>query len=274
MKKTLKSFLWISLCLFAINGCDFIIGTGNVDYFANNNNDNNNNGGDDDGNGDGNNDENSGISELHLSGQVWTADGNQFNGNRSIGTNVGTNALITGGQLNFTVAKPNNLKSVYNVFVGEAGWEDIFDNLEISDINTRSILLNLGSWTGGYWLYRAFVVSSISQNTLTQTEQEVQYLYVDRDVVISGKGKTETWEGVFDGIFYRETFKTTDLNIMLRTGWNIIYVELITSETETGDTETITETYSVSLGNPDNLRWWLSEWSSFSESTKSRARRK
>ncbi|MCL2373730.1 MAG: hypothetical protein FWC65_00610, partial [Treponema sp.] len=100
------------------------------------------------------------------------------------------------------------------------------------------------------------------------TFESVMFVYVDRDVTISGGGRTrifdcdcEEWDGdceceEWDGhcdCAYRVI--TQNLNLNLRMGWNALHSRDVWSFG--GGMETVTVT--VSLGDPARLRWELDE---------------
>jgi len=81
---------------------------------------------------------------------------------------------------------------------------------------------------------------------------------VDKDVTITGKGKTET--DTIDG--FKSTLKSNNFSLALKEGWNAIYCKEIYSATypagnpSAATSETITHT--ISLNNPA-LKWVLQE---------------
>ena len=75
------------------------------------------------------------------------------------------------------------------------------------------------------------------------TQELVQYVYVDKNVTITGMGKSTTAGS--------GTIKTNDFTLNLRTGWNAIYTK--TSRRTT--TLSYIDTVSMAVGNPANLEW-------------------
>ena len=221
---------------------------------------------------------------LNLSGQVWTCDWDEdnnifwtrFTENRTITAaayeywdritdtdyyfNFAVNGLITNGQLNLTVGIPTELRGIQDF-----NWlEELFNNFKISDTNTRiASISRLVTSDGGYdssTLYRTFY--SVDAQGSFDTQESVQYIYVDRDVTITGDSKTSTdtcnciecdcveYDGSCDCGY---TVTTQRLNLNLKAGWNVLYFRQTYNERRTS-------TFSFTTGNPSYLRWELVEY--------------
>ena len=79
----------------------------------------------------------------------------------------------------------------------------------------------------------------------------MDYFYVDKPVIITGKGKTVS-DHVSNMSF---TTTTQDITLNLTKGWNAILYEY--QSTETGSSHvgySIIETVTMSVGNP-NFKW-------------------
>jgi len=212
----------------------------------------------------------SGEANLRLSGQVWTADWTydnvydmttdvrytRFNGNRTIFSDIGVNGAINSGQLNFVIDTP---RSPYLEYAGDYfGWEYDYNNLIISNPDARVAFLWLEVPGGG--IYRELETFSRSGNRVNYTGFYVEFIYVEQNFTISGRGTTNNWENTWDGITYRGTWRTTNFNISLRRGWNTILYSVEGTATMSNNIMTGNSTETISIGNPDNLRWILSEW--------------
>jgi hypothetical protein len=235
---------------------------------------------DDDTNNSGNN---SGTATLTLSGKVYLYSYNEENGtitytpysgshpvenyryNNSYDVNNGGTGSITNGNFTFVIGTPSGFdnESILSWFTGGS-----YTNLQISNGDVKSSSLRLRIPGGQYGLdigslYRSKnEVNVINGNTLSVFEEGVEYVYVDRDVTISGKGTTTPTSGSYEDeegnvINYTGTETTKDINITLKTGWNAIYGKDEETGTRTGNTESYTYTYTLSMVIPDNLNWTL-----------------
>jgi len=202
---------------------------------------------------------------LTLSEQVWTVswDNNdnpkfeEFKGNRTglsasfRGVDIGGSGSITNGQLSFSIGTPSELETVQEYF-GE--WSDAFNNFNISPSNAGIAILSINIGNTGS-LYKEWFNY--------YDEEEVDYIYVDRDVTITGSAKTTKYEcdcsncdcADWDGDCYCDgSFITRNLNLNLKAGWNVI-----TSKFEWNESNN-TETATVSAGDSSRARWILQEW--------------
>jgi len=218
---------------------------------------------------------------LNLSGQVWTLnlDGDEndtmykrFTGNRT-GIhalsyqgggyiNIGGSGSITNGQLNFSIGTPLELASIQDEF--EWMTED-FSNVTISPSNARIAELAI---SGGGWLDKQFF-DFIDSNIYYQ--EAVLYIYFDRNVTITGSGKTTTHECDCEELRGHcncaewgercdcsDTYITRNINLSFKTGWNVI------TKTHTHEVNNNTETLTFSAGDSSRARWFLDEYNSYS----------
>jgi len=221
---------------------------------------------------------------LSLSGQVWTEnwtdDGmelTQFTGNRVVtaGDSLSGTGGITNGQFNFSVASPTTaqqLRPISEIF----DWlEPSFDNMQIGNANAVYLQLEVpnGELVRGYFSF------SETATDVRWIDYFVTFIFVDRNVTISGRGATRTFPGgcdceEWDGDCFCEewdgecwcdslpgTVTTSNFNITLREGWNAVRARFEWRETETSWSETI----ALSHENPGMpIRWILWEGSGFS----------
>jgi hypothetical protein len=195
--------------------------------------------------------------KLEISGeQVYTEDYDtnykQYTGSANIHSSIEGNGAITNGKLTYTIETPTSasLSAISDVTEDMFGYyddeddEDVYyywDNITISDTNVKVYELTLYT-TNYYYVTKANSTYRESGYSASGTDEYVGYMYVDKDVTISGKGKTTDDDGV--------KFTTKNFNLSLKKGWNAVYTKSTWTETMTATSETI----SVSLSNP-NLKW-------------------
>ena len=164
---------------------------------------------------------------------------------------------ITAGQLSFSAGAPSELSKITNneFFYSLA---DSFSNFKISNENALLADFYELSVNGGA-LYRVLGSSRHSM---------IRYVYVDRDVSITGNGKitylTCDCEKKYDYCDCEEqygtcycvrTLTTTNLNLNFKAGWNALHEEEFYSNDN--------DIYTLSLSNPSYLRWALSDYDSW-----------
>ena len=174
---------------------------------------------------------------LNLTGQVWTynVDNNtwaKYTGNRVVQSEFGGSGAITNGQLNFTVGIPSPLESITS-FIGDA-----YTNFNISNLDAECAVLSYLITEPPGYIGKGWVEN--------EGYLEAYYLYVDRDVTITGKGIKNY---VNDGIY---SYTTTDINLSFKAGWNV------TCQNYNRDNNELI--MSASIKNPPNLRWTLDEY--------------
>jgi hypothetical protein len=135
---------------------------------------------------------------------------------------IGGYGSITGGLFNFSIGTPYELYC-WN-FLIESDW---YDNFTISEPNVKTSRLHiLHPIRGSIDIEMESVIGY------------VEYIYVDRDVTVRGRGK-----------YLGNHSRTTDINLRFRKGWNALYTSL------TGYFNTIV---SRSIGDPEYLKWFIS----------------
>jgi len=189
---------------------------------------------------------------LSFIGQVYGGESNKndptkpYNHDAEVYTEgeTGGKGAITKGKLNFTIGTPAKLQPLF-ANEGEE-MNNMYSNLKLNPGGANSAPLNL--WAISQESNNNYVLrkKNTTTNTILQTTitENVEYLYVDRDVTITAKGKEFTDKDI--------SVITSDLNLKLRKGWNAIYRI---------DTTTIIlgkslSTINISLGNPE-LKWVL-----------------
>ena len=197
---------------------------------------------------------------LNLSGPVWTYstyDGTfeRFEGYRDLtgaydvpgsGLNnvVGRiGSITTEGELSYTIGVPGEMINISESLNNAFGWRNI-NNFYVSNNDTMGVTLEgflaTPNGTVQRWNY--------IETAIGEEDQAVFYIYVDRDLTVSGARtvSTETKDG------FTATFIINAFNINLITGWNAVYQ---TEKEELTGENSGTGTFTVSAANPGHLRW-------------------
>jgi len=169
----------------------------------------------------------------------------EYKGNHTVSADgLAEEGTITNGQLSFTLGIPENLGDLHDLF-----FYDDYD-LTVSPNTAKGYSLNL---------YADRDLSKCNHE-LSGTKEEgkeiyefVGYLYVDKDVTISGKGKTTTTDE--DGFII--TRITKDFSLALKAGWNTIYGKGTQESNKNKQPLTHTDTHTYSLSNPNHIRWLI-----------------
>jgi len=239
-KKILVSGLIAVILMFAFIACD-------------DGNDPNNGNGDPNGGGG----KTSFGDKLELSGQVYTrgdGDWGKFDGDLALKTDAawGASGEIKGGKLTYTVGTPpaaslmeiarftsyDNFGDDYEGLITESRYTDI----TISDESVKFAQLDFIEVTGSntyHIVEKGGISANANGSTRSGTMEMVKFMYVDNPVTITAAGRTETYN---------------DINLSLKAGWNAIYRK--DSFSENIETEEVSFTSSISIGNPD-LKWVL-----------------
>ena len=165
--------------------------------------------------------------------------------------NLEEEGYIEGGGLYFSIGTPETMGDIVGLF---DGYDYSYDNFTISPSNARGIILrDLQTAGDGFsgWLSK----SSLDEGASTSTLDEVYYIYVDRNVRITGQGRAIEIQG--DDSTW--TLETKGINISLRTGWNVMHVSQTTTITEIGGLVVGSETVMLSANDPEWARWKLFE---------------
>jgi len=133
------------------------------------------------------------------------------------------------GVLNFTMGTPNAdvLLDISDLI--EEISDEMFTNINFSDSTIKAFALDgfrtqIGSYD--YSLSRNLISGSVKENadkiySVTLSISEAIYVYVNKDVTLTGTGKTITGKDAQD-VFGMDKVTSTNLNILLKKGWNII----------------------------------------------------
>jgi len=186
-----------------------------------------------------------------------------YTGNLTLNDGMGETATITGGKFSYTFGTPDYFYS----------WVDLsnyyfssYDDVNATNEDVQAYIIydfynyeDHGDNTyTSYSLYRENQVNNIGTTSGTSTYEQVMYVYVDRDVTITGKGKTDPY--TYEDVTY--TYKTTDFRLELKKGWNTVYTKNTSSATYPSNhpenATNVTSTETMSISNPSSLKWVLS----------------
>ena len=192
----------------------------------------------------------SGIGEtLNLSGDVYTV-GNNYNFVKYDGedltftSNVGGTGSITDGKMNFTVGAPNaalleTIDALFEDFEDEEeGLGLVYSNLTFSPTSAK-----------GTYLYFYINLSKIYMNDTgtSGSDEEVSYIYVDRDCSFSATG------GTFDFLDLMGMEVTaSNINLNFKAGWNTVNQKVNVTETS--------GSVSIKTGDSSSCKWTLGDY--------------
>jgi hypothetical protein len=142
---------------------------------------------------------------------------------------LGGNGSVTDGQLSFTIGTPTTLKPLIQL-----GYEEIPTDAQYATLDLR--ITDNSEYN---WFQKMNLVYILMVQTPTTTLESMSYIYVDRDVTITGTGTTSK-PGT-------RTFVTSDINMSLKKGWNAMYRKDVAT--------TGTQNVSSSAANPSHLKW-------------------
>jgi hypothetical protein len=196
---------------------------------------------------------------MRISSQVFISDPVavdrvDFTGDRDVAPmvfagkpfNLGGNGSIKNGWLSFDIGKPDYAwKNIMNLFDGYA---QSYEGFSVSPEDAygaviRGFVTSGGGFDG--WLFR----EEQSANGKVSTLDEVYYVYVDRNVKVTGRGKSFTdSEG--------SVAATESININLEAGWNVLCAR---SVSVFEDDRLLSQTVSLSADDPASVGWNLWE---------------
>ena len=183
--------------------------------------------------------------------QVYVATYNQgipayteATGNNTVTISGATGtASIANGKLTVSItAAPTGLSAISGLTNVDA-YPYPYASITASDTTAKFTTLELKAGSNDYLSYGNDSFS-VSGSNASSTQESVQYVYVDKDVTLTGTGKSTTEDG--------GTINTNNFTLDLKTGWNAIYSKTSISGTMTSYTGTV----SMAVGNPTNLKWY------------------
>ena len=195
--------------------------------------------------------------KLVLSGQVyvekWSEDGfsvsyEKFDGDLELSSlyNGGGIGEVKGGQLSFIIETPTDLRTPSEEFGSSGG------NIKFSDDTVKIFILELGRYSDSSSpLLKENITTNVVGNTASLTQEQVTYVYVDGDVTLSGGGKFDLPDDIFD-----VDATLNDFSLPLKEGWNVTCMKWEQSGTFTGSNVTSDVVdITCSLGEPSGLKW-------------------
>jgi len=206
--------------------------------------------------------------KLELSGQVYTETGNienytitysPYTGNMTFNDYEFGTVTITGGKLSFEIETPPFLYTMDD-YLSSSDSSD-YDDVTVNNMGVKWEILNhLYDSDAGYDLIKENRALNKGTTSFTHTREWVEYMYVDGDVTISGKGKTVIIDGV------PCTTKTNNFSLALKAGWNVVYYkgsltytypDGLPSNPYSATPSSATQTLTSSLSNPSSPKWVL-----------------
>jgi len=162
----------------------------------------------DDGNGDDGNGD-----TYNLGGQVYNANGSPYTGaNKTFTSNVGGNGSIIGGKMSFSVGIPANKVPIATLFLDMGDFNMIFPHADYLPTDTMAQSLD----------FTIELINAYSIQTGTSlTQQEVFYIFVDKDCTVTATGIPSFTTD--DG----NTIIVRDMILNLKRGWNPIYYNYV-----------------------------------------------
>ncbi|WP_461256300.1 InlB B-repeat-containing protein [Treponema sp. R80B11-R83G3] len=155
-------------------------------------------------------------------------------------SDISGTATITNGKLSFSIGTPDELYA-WDVFL--QSFFSLYSNVTTTDASVKSNMHN-GFYDDQYTLNKE---KTTRVNNTSGILEHVFYIYVDKDVTVKGTGKTTSIYGI--------NMTTTNVSLALRTGWNAVYQKM----TATYSSNSISETQTMSLGNPSGINWVLED---------------
>jgi succinate dehydrogenase flavin-adding protein (antitoxin of CptAB toxin-antitoxin module) len=157
------------------------------------------------------------------------------------GVNQTEEGEITKGKLKYSVGVPRQLVEI-DVLL-ERFSENHFENVKSSITNAK---FSSFSMLTSELNYKSLLKENFTVSESESVYEMTAYVYVDKDVTVSGNG------AVYDNSDTGEDVITTeDFSLALKTGWNAVYHKEVS-----GGGDPKTRTRSLSLGGPA-LKWVL-----------------
>jgi len=169
---------------------------------------------------------------------------------------------IVGGKFSFSIGEPASqyLEGIEKMFSSDYEDEAMYTDLNISDSTAKFATIHEFETANsriymnrGNAVYNNIKTSGEEIISGSMTSESVMFVYVDKPVKITGKGRTET--GTEDGQSY--SYKNNDLNLSLSKGWNTVCTRSVYSLSSSG----YSSTYTISVSNPSSLKWVLYDYS-------------
>jgi hypothetical protein len=193
---------------------------------------------------------------LNLSGQVYTVEEGMFDytftnysGSSDLTSNCGGDGNIQSGKLSFTIEEPDETYELdLDIF------SDDYENVTASNPVDGCILYLSDDSDNEVFKMDAKVTINESAGTVSGSLGFVEYVYVEDDVTVSGKGTSDKDEESVINYYY----VSKDFKLNFKEGWNAIYYKMAISGKFTLSGGSISMTQTVSLSDP-TLKWVLND---------------
>jgi hypothetical protein len=180
---------------------------------------------------------NLGENDLELKGDVYTQGLDlkytKVAADYTVTSNLNGTGSITGGKLSFKIPQPAAALLTVPITDFTADLSTQYDTVTLTPAASTAKYIELRLRAGNDDLVNENYSQSISGTSATITSEGNTYIYLSEDVTIKGKGKSFS--------SYAGTMKSSDINMSLKKGWNIIYgkEQIKTGEDESSATFTM-----------------------------------
>ena len=152
---------------------------------------------------------------------------------------------ISGGRLSFDIGAPSPLSAIGTLFVADGS---TYKHFSFTPSDAMGVALR-GLVTSGEGLSGLARRVAHQSDGTTSILDEVTYVYVDRDVVMRGRGTT-LWSE--DGA---HSWRMRSANIRLLAGWNVLRHRSVSVRTEKGSRNVA----GMTAEDPGHIGWELRE---------------
>jgi hypothetical protein len=218
---------------------------------------------------------------LELSGQIYTTNiGNNisyspFNGSMaitvSIWTGISGTGKVEGGKLSMTISAPPSKLNPFTenrfytpaflsdpdgtyTMVGSGGGfgPTPFDSVALyNGLNFSAAGVEYASFSSLEADGGEIARENFSGTAVNLINEEVEYIYVNKDVTITGRGKTTALISNYDSSKTLQ-ITTSGISLTLKKGWNAVYTKTSRSFSRSGN---ISLTIEMSVGDPAQMKW-------------------
>jgi hypothetical protein len=206
---------------------------------------------------------------MHFHGQVYTLTETQrgitfrdFTGNLEIGKNyyfedenippitLPGSGEIDAGDLNYTIGKPPKYLATIQQMTDAFAETEMFENITASDNSVRYFGINSMPIVNSQ-KYTGLILTDITESgtlvSYSLTEELVMFIYVEKDVTITGNGITENGFDYTEETPVNITIESRNLNLSLKAGWNAIRVEEKMNMRDTNPGVSLSISYSITV---------------------------
>jgi len=157
------------------------------------------------------------------------------------------------GKLEFIIGTPVNTLSIYDNWVSwflkHGGWDSVTSSSY--DVQSTNLGLSTNVSESNYLDKTVETYTAISDTEYIHTYDNILYTYVDRDVIITAKGKTLNHEDR-DNITIQ---KYSNASLHLKQGWNAIYSKSIRKCFNNNGILNVEDSFSIFIGDSSVVKW-------------------